>query len=156
MDDHAIPASPERNEAQKYASDDIIAAGLVNPLFFCPSCRDRHFVRVDVDIHSPYFANSIPCPHCNVEQYDRFIAKHGVPPTMPRYGWTPSEYGPLRPIIIAEVDRERAAERYAPSRFTKDTPPASWGERDLPPVPETPAERRKRMIDEQKERNEHG
>jgi len=152
MDAQQVPATPEKNEAQKYASDEIIAAGLVNPMFYCPVCRDRTFVRVDVDVHSPYFAEVIPCPHCNIEQYDRFIAKHGVPPTMPRYGFKPSHYGPLRPIIIAAIDREQAAEKYAPGKWTKEEPPAWWGEREHPDVPETAAEKRKRIVDEQKAR----
>lgn len=60
-------------------------------LYHCLTCKDHMFVRVDVQPNSRHFGGSgsekkhtpIPCPHCNGRLYDEYVAKYGVPPTMP-------------------------------------------------------------------------
>ena len=75
-----------RAEGQKYASQHLYDSGHIVPLFACLTCRDRHFVRVEVMVTAPHFGASIPCPDCRGEAYERYAGKHGVPPGLPKWG----------------------------------------------------------------------
>jgi hypothetical protein len=76
-----IPAS--RREGLKYAARYYPIDGLDAPLFACLSCKDRRFVRADIDCGQPHFGSAIPCPRCNADAYDSYTAKYGAPPGMP-------------------------------------------------------------------------
>jgi hypothetical protein len=77
--------SAAKREGWKYASPDTIASGLVTPLYTCLWCLDRHHVRFETMVELPHFGQSIPCPRCNGDAYDRYVEKNGIPEGMPKW-----------------------------------------------------------------------
>jgi len=125
------------------------------PAYLCPYCKatksePMRVVRADVMPGNKHFGVLIPCPECRPYDFGMYCEDHGRPPMRMRDDT-------MRVVVTSDLEASVAEKRYRPAmKFTKDAPPMWWGEREPIPVPETPAEKRKRLIDEQKERNEHG
>lgn len=79
MDDIAV--NEQRQRAYNAASDD----SRLPKAFLCPVCHDIRFVRVEAAAMTRFFGVPIPCPHCSPDGYDRWVAKHGIPPGLPKW-----------------------------------------------------------------------